>query len=392
MKRTWMIDGVRSPFGRFGGGLRDVPVEELGAQVIKALMARPLAEALDPEQLLVGMAMVEGGMLVPARVMGIRSGLPQTLPSLTIDRACCSGITVTGLARNALLAGQSCQLVLGIDSMSRTPRLLRDSRWDSRRGDLQIEDLLLLRSPLSGTPIATYAGLEALQRGITREDQDEWAADSQQRYFMAKNRGYFDDEIAAISTADGAILLDEQPREGTTAERLAKLPTVYDSPTVTAGNAPGLNDGACALLLGDDAAVQRSGRAPLARIADYHQISDGPTSAVYLPGTAMTNIVERAGLTLSDIDVIEINEAFAATPLTSIREASAGDRGLEKELLSRTNRNGGAVAIGHPTGASGTRIMLTAARRLRETGGRWAIAAICGGFGQTDAVLLEATG
>jgi acetyl-CoA C-acetyltransferase len=390
MTTKWLIDGVRSPFGRFGGGLRDVPLVDLGVQVLKGLLDRQPSVAAGVDELVVGIAMLEGGLMVPARQIAVTGGLRQDLPTLTVDRACCSGMTALGMGLRGLGAGNSLALALGIDVMSRTPRLLHETRWGSRRGDLVVEDLLLLRSPLSGTPIATYAGIEALDRGVTREMQDQWALGSHQRYFSALERGFFDGEMMAVATPDGGLARDEQPRADVTLDKLASLPCVYDSPTVTAGNAPGLNDGACALLIGDDEAVERSGRAPLARIHSYLQTAAGPTSAVWLPGPAICDLAGRAGLGVVDLDVIEINEAFAATALTSVRTAAGGDSGLEEELLARTNSHGGSVAIGHPTGASGARITLTAARRLRESGGRWAAAAVCGGFGQTDAVLLEA--
>jgi acetyl-CoA C-acetyltransferase len=385
----WLIDGIRSPFGRFGGGLRDTTLVDLGSQVVTGLLDRNASSTAHVGELLTGIAMLEGGLMVPARQIAMAAGLPQDLPTLTIDRACCSGMTAAGLALRGLGAGNSCSVVLGIDVMSRTPRLLHETRWGSRRGDLVVEDLLLLRSPLSGTPIATYAGIEALERGVTRTMQDEWALGSHERYFDALEQGFLDGEIMPVRTPSGSLSDDEQPRRGVTLEKLAALPCVYDSPTVTAGNAPGLNDGACALLIGDDREVERSGVRPLARIHSYHQTAAGPTSAVWLPGQAITTLAERAGLTVADLDVIEINEAFAATALTSVRTAAAGDPGLEAELLTRTNAHGGSVAIGHPTGASGARITLAAARRLRRSGGRWAVAAVCGGFGQTDAVLLE---
>jgi acetyl-CoA C-acetyltransferase len=319
----------------------------------------------------------------------MKNGLPDSLPTLTVDRACCSGMTATGMGLRALRDGGSTVIALGIESMSRTPRLLHETRWGSRRGDLVVEDMLLLRSPVAGTSIATYAGHEALARGVTREDQDAWAMRSQHRYFAALEAGYFEGEVMPIETPSGTVSADEQPRPGVTLEKLAALETVYDSPTVTAGNAPGLNDGACALVIGDEAAAGRSPRKPLAAIGDYVQIAGGATAAVYLPGDAIRLLLERAGLAPEDLDVIEINEAFAATAVTSVKALAAGDAGLERELLEKTNVNGGAVAIGHPTGASGARILLTAARQLERSGGRWAAVAICGGFGQTDAMLLE---
>jgi acetyl-CoA C-acetyltransferase len=392
LEGKWLIGGVRTPFGKFCGALRDVEFVDLGAHVVNALLERHSWPVERVAEMNVGVAMLEGGLMVPARQIAFRGGLPEELPTLTIDRACCSGMTVAGLGLRSLDDGASSVIAVGIESMSRTPRLLHETRWGSKRGDMVVEDMLLLRSPLAGTSIATYAGREALERGVTREDQDAWALRSQERYFAAAGRGYFDDEIAPVETPGGTVSVDEQPRPGVTLEKLAALATVYDSPTVTAGNAPGLNDGACALLLGDDAAAEASASPPLARIRAYTAIAGGPTAAVYLPGDAIARLLDQAGLSPSDLDVIEINEAFAATAVTSIRTLAGGDAGLEAELAEKTNVNGGAVAIGHPTGASGARITLTAARELERRGGRWAAAAICGGFGQTDAVLLERVG
>ncbi len=386
---TWLIDGVRTPFGRFGGSLRELSVVELGAQPLEALVGRHPWAPARAEELVVGIAMIEGGFMVPARQIAVRASLPNSLPTLTVDRACCSGLTAAGVALRGLSTGGHCAIVLGADVMSRTPRLLHGSRFGTRLGDVLVEDLLLMRSPLAGRPIAAYAGTEALQLGVTREMQDEWALGSHQRYFAARERGYFDGEISPLTVREGLLQHDEQPRSDTSLAKLAALPLVYDSPTVTAGNAPGLNDGACALLIGDDTMVRKSGTTPLARIHSYVQIADSPTSAVWLPGVAISVLADRAGVRLEELDVIEVNEAYAATPLASIRHAAAGDVELEKQLLGRANTCGGAVAIGHPTGASGARILLTAARRLSTEGGKFAAVAICGGFGQADAMLLE---
>jgi acetyl-CoA C-acetyltransferase len=273
--------------------------------------------------------------------------------------------------------------------MSRTPRLLHDTRWGARLGPLEAEDLLLMHSPIADEPIASYVGKVALEHGIGRREQDLWALTSQQRHARAGERGYFVDEIAPVATPDGTFDADEHPRPDTTIEALSRLPTVRNSPTVTAGNAPGLNDGAAALIVADRSRAWEGSRVPLARIAAYLQMAESPTSSAYLPGLAIRRLLEEHELKAEDLDVIEINEAYAATPLVSIRRLVEQDPALEEVLLQRTNVNGGAVAMGHPVGASGARLVLTAARQLRQAGGRWAAVAICGGFGQTDALLLE---
>ena len=384
---VWLIGGVRTAFGRFGGALRDVPVVELAGQVIGAALARTESEADSLDEMYVGIGMIEAGMMVPARQIALAAGLPEDLPSLTVDRACCSGATTVGLAARAVRRGAGSVLCVGVENMSRTPRLLHGTRWGSRLGSLDVEDLLLMHSPVVDEPIASYVGRVALEHGVGREEQDRWALTSQQRHAEATARGYFSDEIAPVATLDGPFSKDEHPRPATTLEALTRLPTVRNSPTVTAGNAPGLNDGAVALVVADRASA--SHRVPLARVAAYLQTAESPTSSAYLPGLAIRGLLDEHQLKPEELDVIEINEAYAATPLVSIRRLADSDSALEEKLLQRTNMNGGAVAMGHPVGASGARLVLTAARQLRETGGRWAAVAICGGFGQTDALLLE---
>ena len=384
---VWLVGGVRSALGRFGGALREVPVVDLARQVIGAALDRLdwSPDALD--EMYVGIGMIEAGMMVPARQIALAAGLPEHLPSLTVDRACCSGATTVGLAARSIERGAGSVLCVGVENMSRTPRLLHGTRWGTRLGSLDVEDLLLMHSPVVDEPIASYVGRVALEHGIGREEQDRWALTSQQRHAEATARGYFSNEITPVETPQGSFEKDEHPRPDTTLEALGRLPTVRNSPTVTAGNAPGLNDGAVALVVADRATA--GDRVPLARVAAYLQTAESPISSAYLPSLAIRRLVEEQGLRPEDLDVIEINEAYAATPLVSIRRLADNDPALEEKLLQRTNMNGGAVAMGHPVGASGARLVLTAARQLHETGGRWAAVAICGGFGQTDALLLE---
>jgi len=386
---SWLVGGVRSAFGRFGGALREVSLVDLGQQVIRAALHRHDWPEESLGEINVGIGMIEAGLMVPARQIAVAAGLPEHLPSLTIDRACCSGATTVGLGSRALEQGARSVLCLGVETMSRTPRLLHDTRWGTRLGSLEVEDLLLMHSPIADEPIASYVGKVALEHGIGRPEQDLWALNSQQLHARATERGYFVDEIAPIETPDGTFGVDEHPRPDTTIEALSRLPTVRNSPTVTAGNAPGLNDGAAALIVADRSRAWEGSRVPLARVAAYLQMAESPTSSAYLPGLAVRRLLEEHELKAEDLDVIEINEAYAATPLVSIRRLVENDLALEEVLLQRTNVNGGAVAIGHPIGASGARLVLTAARQLRQSGGRWAAVAICGGFGQTDALLLE---
>ena len=386
---AWLVGGVRSAFGRFGGALREVPVVELARQVIGAALDRLGWAPEWFDEVDVGIGMIEAGMMVPARQIALAAGLPDHLPSLTVDRACCSGATTVGLAARSIQRGAGSVLCVGVENMSRTPRLLHGTRWETRLGHLEVEDLLLMHSPVVDEPIASYVGRVALEHGVGREEQDRWALISQQRHAHATARGYFADEITPVETPGSPFSDDEHPRPDTTLEALARLPTVRNSPTVTAGNAPGLNDGAVALVVTDRASAWSGDQVPLARVAAYLQTAESPISSAYLPGLAIRRLLEEHEMKPEDLDVIEINEAYAATPLVSIRRLVDNDLALEETLLERTNVNGGAVAIGHPVGASGARLVLTAARQLRTVGGRWAAVAICGGFGQTDALLLE---
>jgi len=390
---VWILGGVRTGFGRFAGSLRETPVVDLGAAVVRGALAASGVEPAQVEALYLGMAMIMGGKMVPARQVQVQAQLPLTVPSLTVDRACCSGMTAVGVAYRNIAAGVAGLAVAGgMENMSRTPYLLHEGRFGHKRGDWAMEDLLLLRSPISDRAIAQYVGEVALRYGVERAEQDAWAWLSQQRYAAALARGVFAEEILPIPvTLDGKSVefgRDEQPRPDTTLERLAQLRTVNGSPTVTAGNAPGLNDGACALVLARAGAARASGAQPLARLLGYVEIAGDPEGSAYLPAVAIQRLLAQTGLSLEDVKLIEINEAFAAMPLVSSLELGGRDPARAAALRERINVNGGAVAIGHPTGASGTRVILTLARELRRRGGGIGVAAICGGFGQTDAVAI----
>lgn len=384
----------RTPFGRFQGALAGYDPVGLGALALDEMLARAglPGEAID--QVAVGSAMLGGGALTVARQMILNSRLPSATPSLGIDRACCSGMSAIAIAAAQVWSGAA-GLVLagGVECLSRTPRLL--ARNAPLTGDLAAEDPLLLKAPV-GDSIASYTSQEAIKVGIGREEQDAWALQSHQRYAEAEGRGFFAFERfpvparpAARAGSAGVVGQDEGPRADSSLAALAKLPTVRGSATVTAGNAPGLNDGAAFVLLGSEEAGRAHGLEPLARLTGTIAVAEGPTSGTRTPAMAILRLLDRLGIGLDDVSVIEINEAFAATPLVSTLALAGSDAGRARSLRDRTNPNGGAVALGHPLGASGARIVMTAIAELIRRGGGIGVAAICGGFGQGEAIMVE---
>jgi acetyl-CoA C-acetyltransferase len=301
-------------------------------------------------------------------------------------------MTALGLAWKDILLGEA-DVVLcgGFESLSNTPFLWPRQRG-SRPGAVEVGDPLMLRANFLDKAIAAYTGEEAIRLGVDRGQQDAWAARSHSRYFEAEAQGYFDFErfawpAGAPSAPD--LGADESPRRDALPDKLAGLKTVYGSPTVTPGNAPGLNDGAAFLLVVERAAAGALGLPILGRIVDYVQVADGPTSGSYTPALAISRLLERQGRGTCDLRLIEINEAFAATPLVSTLKLAGEDPRVAETLRERTNLHGGAVAIGHPLGASGARIAMTLINGMRQQGGGLGAAAICGGFGQGDGLLLE---
>jgi acetyl-CoA C-acetyltransferase len=376
---------ARTPFGKFRGALSALDLPTLGALAVDAALERAAIDPAQVDALYAGVGMIAAARLTPARQILLKARLPQETPSLAVDRACCSGMTAIGLAAKDIWCGEAeCIVAGGAESLSTTPFLLPRAA-SARIGAPVLEDPLTLRSPVSDAPIAQYTSAEALRYGVSRADQDGWALASHRRYTEANARGFFDFERIAVATPNGSVMQDEQPRPSTSLEKLASLATVHGSATITAGNAPGLNDGAAFILLARGGEVT----APLARLHDYVQVAEGPTSGAYTPAIAIAKLLVRNGLSLDQLQAIEINEAFAATPLVSALHLAERDEAVAERLLARTNVNGGAVALGHPLGASGARVVMTLVNRLRETGGGWGVAAICGGFGQGDAVLVK---
>ncbi len=385
---------ARTPFGRFEGQLASCDAAALGALAIDETLRR---SRLDPEvvdAVYGGVGMIGAAMLTPVRQAVLRSELPETTPSAAIDRACCSGMTALGVAFKDLRLGEAEAVIAGgFDALSRTP-LLWPRQRAGRLGEVTVKDPLLLRGSVVEQPIAVYSGEEALRRGVDRAQQDAWALRSHQCALRADADGFFDFErfVVEVPQPGGSplrVTRDESPRADTTLEKLARLQPVYGGKSVTAGNAPGLNDGAAFLALCRRGTARAHGLEPLARIVDYVQICGGPTSGTSTPAAGIARIQQRQGRRATDWDLIEINEAYAATPLVSTLALADGDPVLAGRLRECTNVHGGAVALGHPLGASGARIVMTLINGLRRRGGGSGVAAICGGFGQGDAMMVE---
>lgn len=382
---SYLFGGVRTPFGRFGGGLRDVGAAQLGVIVVRSALERLGIGDDDVDDVVLGNAV--GTDKIVARQVTLLAGLPDTLTSLTINRACCSAMTAIAVADDRVQLGRSQVVVAGgTESMTRVPHLMHGSRWGTKLGAVIVEDPLLLADPTTDSPAAVDAGEVAVEHGVDRRAQDEWSVRSQLAHRAAVERGFFDGEL--VQVPGSALTADEQPRPDTTIEGLERLSTVFGSPTVTAGNAPGLNDGAVAVVVGSMEAAKRANVEPLARIVATAAVAGPSREIATIPAKAITAVLAVAGWDLEDVDLFEVNEAFAAVPLTTIEVL--GRRGAKRQrLYERTNVNGGAVALGHPVGATGARLVLTLARALQERGGGRGVAAICGGSGQGDAIAVE---
>jgi len=395
MHEVKLVSAVRTPFGKLGGALRDFSAVDLGSIAIKAALDRGKIAPETVDEVYMGSGVLVGSVMVAARQMLFKVGIPGETPSMTIDRACCSSMTCIGMGLRSIQLGEAETVVSGgFESMSNTPFMLRDARWGKRLGDINVEDILMMRNPITGTAIACVTGERAVEFGVSREEQDRWALRSHQRYFESFNAGKFSSEILPVEIPQkkGPVILfdrDESPRQETSLEKLAKLKTVYNSPTVTAGNAPGLTDGSSAVVLMSAEKQKELGLEPLATVLAFGQAAGDPGASAFMPAHSIGKALKKACLTVKDLKRIEINEAFAAMPLISTKVLSEGDEKLLDHLRSITNVNGGAVAIGHPLGASGARVLMTLIYELRRAGGGYGAAGICGGFGQSDAVVVR---
>jgi acetyl-CoA C-acetyltransferase len=387
---------ARTAFGKFGGALAEVSAAKLAASAIDATLQRAGVGAKLVEGLYVGSGLNGSAAFTLARQAVFYSQLLETTPSALIDRACCSGMSAIALGWRDIRLGLADAVICGgTENLSAMPLFMPRAKKRSV-GSVILYDPLTLRSEAVEEPIARYTAAEALAVGVDRAEQDAWALRSHVNYFTAAERGYFNFERVPVEVpqSDGSnslLVEDESPRRDTSMAKLAALRPVYGSATITAGNAPGLNDGAAFIMLVSGKFCLSHGLTPIAQVLDCVQVAGNKTSGSYTPAAAITKLLTRSNMQPSQLNRIEINEAFAATALVSTLKLAEGDKQMAARLRAITNMQGGAVAIGHPLGASGARIAVTLVNALRERGGGIGTAAICGGYGQGEALLLEAS-
>jgi len=399
LKNAYIIDAIRTPFGRYAGGLAPVRADDLGAVPIKALMQRnPSVDWEQIDDVIYGCANQAGeDNRNVGRMSALLAGLPYQVPATTINRLCGSSLDAIAIAARAIKAGEANLVIAGgVESMSRAPYVMGKS--DSAFGRSQkIEDTTMgwrfinpkLKELYGVDTMPQTAENVAEQFNVNRADQDQFALVSQQRTASAQAKGFFSKEIVAVEIpqrkGDAVVIdTDEHPRASTTLEALSKLkPVVKADGSVTAGNASGINDGAAALLIASDEAVQAYNLKPRAKIIASTAVGVEPRIMGFAPAPAIKKLLKQANLTLEQMDVIELNEAFAAQALAVTR-----DLGLPDDS-DKVNPNGGAIALGHPLGASGARLVTTALNQLEQTGGRYALCSMCIGVGQGIALIIE---
>jgi acetyl-CoA C-acetyltransferase len=382
MGRSVIVSAVRTPFGKLGGGLVDHEATELGSFAIRAALERVGLEPQEIEYVIMGQVLQGGAGQAPARQASIGAGLPIEVGSDTINKVCASSIRAVEMADQMIRAGDHQVIVAGgMESMSNAPYALKKARFGYRLGDGTLIDLMTydgLTSTFDKRHMVEQASFVARELGIAREDQDRWALRSHERAVKAIDDGKFEEEIVPV----GDLAVDEGPRRDTSYEKLAKLQPVFDPEgTTTAGNAPGVNDGAGALVVTSEDFARRRGLEPLARIVSQAYVADEFAYLARTPAKAGRAALAKAGKKIDDVERVELNEAFSSVVLNSVKMLDADPE--------RVNVNGGAVALGHPIGASGARILGTMIYELRRNGGGLGLAAICSGGGQGDAVLIE---
>ncbi len=391
-----IVGAKRTPFGKYLGSLSEIEPLDLAVHAAKSSLTsqgRDITPEID--HVFVGNCIpgsFETGS-VTGRQISLKLGLNKF--TITLDTACCSPLTALRMALWGLKLGEySSVLVIGVESMSKVPHMSRDLRNGVRIGEVKLRDQIFPISYPGYNPVAIDASDGAEKYDVPKRMLDAWAVASHQKWFAAAEAGKFTDEIAPISVSKGretfVFSTDESPRSNSTLAAVEQLPPVFGAKTTTAGNAPGLNDGASAIVVMTQKRASDLGLEPVAAIEEMAGEIDMPHGISWIPALTIKKVLSRAGMDLEQLDLIEINEAFAAMPLVSAKILADGDKNKWFKLLQRINVNGGAIAIGHPVGASGLRIAMTMMYELRRRGGGLGVAAICGGLTQGEAVIIRA--
>jgi len=390
MSDAYIIDATRTPWGKFGGALKEHSAAELGALLINELVTRNGVEPALVENVVIGQVLQAGAGQLPSRQALIGGGLPATTPSTLVNKVCGSGMRAITMAAGMIRNGEADIVIAGgMESMSNVPYYDKHTRWGARMGNKTLIDGMVfdgLWCAFDDVHMANQADDMSSRREVSREAMDEWSVMSQKRWGAAQDSGYFEREMTPVPNKRDpnhvALAKDEGPHPNSTVARLGRIPTVWGTKAITAGNAPGVTDGAAMTILASEAGAARLGKTPLARVAGWAESATEPGEYPVASAFAIKKLLSKHALQIEDMAAIEVNEAFACVPLICGQELA-----WDPELV---NRHGGSVAIGHPIGASGARLVLTLAYQLQELGGKWGTAAICSGTGQGDAVLLEA--
>lgn len=395
MRDVVIVSAARTPFGKFGGGLKGFKATELGGLAIKEALQRAGVSGDQVDEVVFGTVLAAGQGQVPGRQASVKGGIPHTVPVVTINKVCGSALKAVTLGAQIIKAGDADIIVAGgMESMSNAPYLAGDLRWGARMNDVKMKDAMVndgLWCPENNVHMAVIGGAVAGEYGITREMQDEWAYRSQQLWDQGEKKGAFAEERFPIEIAGkkGTVVVDkdEAPRPETTLEGLAKLPVLFTKDgTITAGNAPGTNDGASAVVLMSREKAQELNAPILATVKGYAQVARESRYIATVPGLAIQDLMKKHNLAVKDFDIMEINEAFAAVPLVSCLGILKMDKA---EMEAKVNVNGGAVAVGHPIGASGARILMTMIYEMRRSKKKSGVCAICSGMAQGDALWVE---
>jgi acetyl-CoA C-acetyltransferase len=390
VERAVVLGAARTPFGRFGGALSPLSAPELGGAAIREAIDRSGVEDGEIQHSIFGIVVQAGIGQIPSRQANFHAGLPFELTTETLNQVCASGLRSTTLGETLIRAGDY-EVVLtgGMESMSNAPYLSKEARWGARMGDVPMVDAMMhdgLLDAFENVNMVRFGSEGARRYGISREDQDRWALRSHQRAAAATDSGELAEEIVGVKVSGKKVQTnyvetDEPIRRDTSLEQLAALNPLDEGGTVTAGNAPGVTDGAGALVLASESFAERRDLEPLGTIVAHAKVAEGPPNLLTVPGNSGKLALEKAGWSADDLNLVEINEAFAGVAIHSTRMLGV-DPGI-------VNTSGGALALGHPIGASGARILTTLLYGLRRRGGGRGLAAICSGGGQGDAVLVE---